>query len=100
TLGTGFGTAFVVDGAIVGSVGTYVVADTYRQTLPDGALADDALSARGLLARSAAGEPVTAFGADLGRFLAPIVTRLHADIVVVSGGALASFNQFADAARQ
>ena len=101
TLGTGLGAAFVVDGRPVRSIDGLVIGDLYAQTLDDGRLADDALSARGYQERRSAGEVDidATFGRELGAFLRPVVATIHADIVVVGGGGTASFDRFAEAAR-
>jgi glucokinase len=103
TLGTGLGSAFLVDGAIVRS-GPGVPADGELHRVPfRGRPVEDMLSGRGLCVRF--GEDVDAariasladrgdgrataafssFGADLATFLAPFVRRFGAQCVVVGG---------------
>ena len=101
TLGTGLGAAFVVDGRPTPEIDGLIVGDLYRRSLSDGRLADDALSARALQRRRAAGEPDvdTTFGRELGAFLRPVIDVLAADVVVIGGGGSGSFDAFAPAAR-
>lgn len=108
TLGTGLGAAFldrgapVREGARVPPNGE-LYAEPYR-----GAIADDTFSARGLRARLHAADPsaddlaaaaaaaqngapelraaFAEFGAELGTFLAPYVSKFGADMVLVLGG--------------
>ena len=99
TLGTGLGAAFIVDGQVVERVADYSIPGTYLLSTMDGRTADDALSARAYVERASSGGTPAEFGADLGKFIAPIVTAIGADIVVVGGGGLASFDRFATAMR-
>ncbi len=101
TLGTGLGAALVVDGESIDEVDGLVVGDLYRRRLDDGRLADDALSARDLQSRRAAGEVDldAAFGRALGGFIEPLAATLDADVVVIGGGGSGSFDAFAPHAR-
>ncbi|HUF98636.1 MAG TPA: ROK family protein, partial [Ilumatobacter sp.] len=99
TLGTGFGAAFIVNGEVVEAAGGYVIPNLYEHEAPSGGTADSALSARAYVERSAQGGTPESFGSDLGEFLAPIVTAIDANLVVVGGGGLASFEHFAPAMR-
>lgn len=116
TLGTGFGSAFVVDGAPV-TAGPGVPANGWLYPLRfHGVRADDCFSRRGLVARlQAAGLPLgdvkpaaesarggdaaargvfAAFGADLGTFLNPIAAEFQAEAVVVGGQIAGAFDLF------
>lgn len=107
TLGTGLGSAFLVDGQPQTS-GPGVPENGWLYCLPYGAAtADDVFSTRGLLARlreagldftsiqaaaaasaesAAARGAFAAFGRDLGEFLRPYVAGFGADAVVALGG--------------
>jgi len=108
TLGTGLGSAFVVDGSVVrDGEGVPEGGEVYALPWRDG-IADDAFSVRGLRSRLrdtpggdlpfeeigrrlAAGDaPLTAafesLGEDLGAFLAPVTAAFRADAVLVLGG--------------
>lgn len=106
TLGTGLGSAFLVDGTIVREgAGVPPNGELYRLQFR-GAPVEDAISGRGLLRRFGAdltperiaelareGDPratdaFTSLGADLAEFLAPPVREFQPDRVVV-GGAIA-----------
>lgn len=112
TLGTGIGSAFLVDGAPV-TAGAGVPANGWLfPQLFAGQAADEVFSTRGLLARFAANgiplaqlvavdpdDPATqvilsAFGRDLGQFLAPFADAFQADAVLVSGGIAHLFDHF------
>jgi glucokinase len=116
TLGTGIGSAFVVDGVPV-STGAGVPTNGWLYQEPfHGIPADDLFSTRGLLARLQAltlsletvaafaeaarqGEaqlrPAFAdFGADLGEFLTPFVQAFRAEAVLVLGGIARSLDLF------
>lgn len=116
TLGTGLGSAFLVDG-VPQTGGEGVPANGWLYCLPyNGATADDFFSTRGLLARfknvgrdfgsvhAAAGalDEVTQksfadFGAALGQFLAPFVHAFKADAVIALGGITHAWERFAPA---
>lgn len=104
TLGTGLGAAFAVDGRLVEQEAGITVGDAYRASLPDGRLADDAVSARAYVERlGAASDPqaeAAAFGRDLGTVVAQLADALGADMVVVGGGGADSFGAFAPSLRQ
>ena len=104
TLGTGFGSAFTIDGRVVTS-GEGVPTDGWLYPLVvSDERADDVFSTRGLLKRFAAAgilldriraadestDEVRAvyadFGAHLGAFLRPFVQEFRADCVLVMGG--------------
>jgi glucokinase len=118
TLGSGFGSAFVVDGRAVTS-GPGVPANGWLYPVTfRGLRADDCFSRRGLLARlraagsawsevkpaaeaargtdAAARQVFESFGADLGEFLNPFASAFKAEAVLVAGriaGALDLFMQ-------
>jgi glucokinase len=108
TLGTGLGAALVVDGAPVAGSDDVVPGRFYRERVGS-VTADDRFSARGLhalLGRSdlaaaahdaASRSAFELFGRDLGRFLAPRLSVLDADVVVVAGGIAGSFELFGPA---
>ncbi len=113
TLGTGLGTALAADGSLIRHHRGLVVGRIYTRTVetPDGIVAADAVfSAHGLARRlrcPAASLPIVIddpdhahtlndYGVVLGRFLAPIVQQLEADIVVFGGGAGPSTTRFGD----
>ena len=108
TLGTGLGSAFLVDGRPVED-GDGVPAHGWLYAEPfEGAAADELFSARGLRRRwqaagldfpdaraaalaARAGDPAArqafeTFGAELGRFLTPYAARFAAEAVLVLGG--------------
>jgi len=108
TLGTGLGSAFLVDGRPV-EQGDGVPAHGWLYAEPfEGVAADELFSARGLRRRwqaagrdfpdakaaalaARAGDPIArqafeASGAELGRFLNPYATRFGAEAVLVLGG--------------
>jgi glucokinase len=109
TLGTGLGACLVVDHTtIVEMVGAVAPGQLYNEPF-DGRTADAVFSERGLRARlqaahapdpdpSARGPQAAVayaeFGADLARLLAPLVTQLGADGVVITGGISAAFKLF------
>ncbi len=99
TLGTGLGAAFIVDGHVVEQVAGYTIPETYSLRTGSGLTADEWLSARAFVERAEHGGTAEQFGTDLGEFLAPIASAIDADIVVVGGGGLASFSQFAPSLR-
>jgi glucokinase len=120
TLGTGCGSAFVVDGAVV-TQGEGVPAEGWLYPFPvNGVSADDVFSTRGLQARlTAAGLAAdlpmaaraarggdrhyqavfAAFGADLGQFLQPFAAAFQADSVLILGGIANAFGCFEAAMR-
>ena len=108
TLGTGLGSAFLVDGRVVRE-GAGVPAGGEVYAVPwRGDIADQSFSARGLRARlrgipggdapfeemsrrieagdAALTAAFAAFGAELGEFLAPLVTAFRGEAVLVLGG--------------
>ena len=116
TLGTGCGSAFLVDGEPV-TTGDGVPANGWLYPVPfRGEQADDVFSIRGLIARlnrsalankniraaaeearhgdSAAGAVFAQFGEDLGEFLSPFVAEFSADAVLVLGGIAHNFDLF------
>lgn len=118
TLGTGFGSAFVVAGKAVGSGPGVPAQGWLYPVLFRGARADDHFSRRGLVARlQAAGRPwadvqpaaeaarkgdavartvFEGFGADLGELLTPFAVAFEAEAVLVGGriaGALDLFTE-------
>jgi glucokinase len=95
TLGTGLGAAFIVGGHVVEQIAGYTIPETYSLRTEHGLTADESLSARAFVERAKHGGTPEAFGTELGQFLAPIVAAIDADIVIVGGGGLTSFNQFA-----
>ena len=99
TLGTGLGAAFVVGGRVVVEEAGLVTGDLYRRRLTSGGTADDLLSARAYVRRLGDGPDAHTVGAEFGRdlaeFLDPIVDRLDADVLVVGGGGIVSFDDFA-----
>ena len=123
TLGTGIGSDFMIDGQRVSSgKGVPNYNDGILNLEPfKGERADDIFSTRGLLARfAAAGLPFagisearaaadkgdaavrqvfTAFGADLGSFLAPYATEFEAEIVLIMGGISGAMEYFQDSLR-
>lgn len=119
TLGTGCGSAFVVNGATI-SAGEGIPDHGWLYPMPfRGARADDVFSRRGLESRlRAAGAEVSdlrmaaalaragdttichvfsAFGADMGAFLGPFATAFGAEAVLVLGGIAAAFDLFGSA---
>jgi glucokinase len=117
TLGTGLGSAFLVNRELI-TEGADVPERGWLYTLPYGTQrADDVFSTRGLLARlhergleaddiacaiQRAGEDRTAlidsfasFGADLGLFLEPFVSKFRADAVLITGGIAEAWDLFA-----
>jgi glucokinase len=120
TLGTGLGSAFVVDGnPLTESTGIPEHGWLYSQ--PYGTQrADDVFSTRGLLARllrhgiraadvasamadrqaRARAEAFAAFGDDLAAFLAPFVSSFRADAVLVTGGIAEAWDGFAPSLRR
>jgi glucokinase len=120
TLGTGLGSAFVVDGVIVLD-GPGVPENGWFYSIPyKGTPADEIFSARGLLARLSAADvrctDVTAcaaaaragnvrlrqgfieFGDDLGRFLRPFVLAFRTEAVLILGGIAGALDLFGAAA--
>lgn len=116
TLGTGCGSAFLVNGAPV-TTGTGVPPQGWLYPIPfQGRQADDIFSIRGLLARlqmagitaanikqvaefarlgdTTARQVFVNFGRDLGRFLLPFVQDFEADAVLVLGGIGLAFDLF------
>ncbi len=116
TLGTGFGSAFVVNGAAQTS-GNGVPANGWLYPFPAGGVrADDYFSVRGLEGQlraagdvsvdpntaaeaarrdaGAGGEVFMTYGAALGRFLAPFVADFGAEAVIVLGGIAGAFDLF------
>jgi glucokinase len=110
TLGTGVGTCLTVGGRPVEFVDGHGVEHTAMRATPWGR-ADDALSARGLAdtlgvpmatLRDVIDDPahasaISEHGARLGTFLAPVVTELDAELVVVGGAIAAAFDRFGPA---
>ena len=117
TLGTGLGSAFIVDGAVI-TEGAGVPAHGWLYSQPYGTnRADDVFSTRGLLARliqhgiraadidsaiamvnehdHALEETFASFGMDLGLFLKPFVSTFRADGVLVTGGIAEAWDRFA-----
>ena len=118
TLGTGCGSAFLVNGRSV-TTGAGVPANGWLYPIPfNGQPADDIFSIRGLMGRLlaagvdapdiktaaewarhehiAARQAFTQFGQDLGAFLEPWVDAFQADAVLVQGGIANAFNLFED----
>ena len=112
TLGTGFGSAFVVDGrSVVRGEGVPANGWLYPIAFGD-ERADDVFSTRGLLRRFASSgisaSSITevdqaddvvqavfaAFGADLGRFLRPFARQFDAECVIVMGGIAEAIHLF------
>jgi len=105
TLGTGMGSAFIVDGeSVTNGEGVPKNGWLYPMTF-NGIRADDAFSTRGLLSRfedaelhvgddiaridqsdKHVQEVLAQFGADLGNFLLPFAVSFHADCVIMLGG--------------
>jgi glucokinase len=129
TLGTGIGSAFVVDGVpVVGCPGVPPNGWLYNVRFDAGARraqADDVFSARGLLARLHAAGAATidipaaaaaarhgrpegsalrrafqSFGSDLGVFLEPFAHKFAAEAVLVLGGLADTFDLFGPALLQ
>jgi len=121
TLGTGFGSAFVVDG-VVQTSGPGVPASGWLYPFPAGGVrADDYFSLRGLVGQlraagdvpidpetaaeatrrdaGAGGEVFVIYGAALGRFLAPFVAGFGAEAVIVLGGIAGAFDLFGPSLR-
>lgn len=110
TLGTGLGSAFVVDGKPVTS-GPGVPPQGWLYDQPvGGGIADETFSIRGLKRRAqAAGLPASdpaeiqdmalwqAFGTDLGHFLAPFAEWFQAEAVLVLGGISGAYPLFGEA---
>ena len=110
TLGTGLGSAFLVEGSPVVS-GPGVPANGWLYSQPvSGAIADETFSIRGLKRRAEeAGLPTSepgeiqdaafwrAFGSDLGRFLSPFVQAFEAEAVLVLGGISGAYPLFGEA---
>jgi glucokinase len=117
TLGTGFGSSFVVNGTIVNS-GDEVPPDGYVYNMPfDGSIADDEFSTRWFIRRyheltgngiagaqevfdrmeqdGAARQIVEEYGLRLAEFIAPIYARFRGDVVVFGGNIARSFELFA-----
>lgn len=118
TLGTGFGSVFLVDGVPV-TTGPGVPPNGWLYPMPvAGRQADDVFSTRGLLGRlhstganfdnaeqaavAARGGDETArqvfreFGADLGHFLHPCVLDFGAEAVLILGGIARALDLFGD----
>lgn len=118
TLGTGLGSAFIVDGVAQGA-GPNVPPDGELYVIPYcGVPADDIFSIRGLTARLQAVQPTLAdiktaaeqarsgnlalrsafaqFGADLGNFLRPFVGHFAAEAVILLGGLANASDLFAE----
>lgn len=120
-LGTGMGSAFVVDGGLV-TAGPGIPGNGYLYAQPfAGVAADDVFSTRGLVARlrrvgvapnipfaaerARAGDSVCkaifeGFGHDLGMFLVPFAAAFGADALVVVGGIAHSSDLFGVALRK
>jgi len=106
TLGTGLGSAFVVEGApVVSGPGVPPHGWLYNQPFRD-TVADEVFSIRGLR-RRAGREPADiedasvwqAFGTDLGQFLAPFAEAFEAEAVLVLGGIANAWPRFGEALR-
>lgn len=117
TLGTGFGSSFVVDGVRLTAGKGVPPGDGFLfPEIFEGRRADDYFSTRGLqaslrqaglepdikqaAARARAGDPVAGqvfaqFGRDLGRFLRPYVVDFEAEMLLVLGGIANAFDLFA-----
>nr|WHW29317.1 hypothetical protein [uncultured bacterium] len=122
TLGTGLGACLVLRGGPVSPTGGLFntpVGDLYLRATPLG-VADDVFSARGLATRlgtsmgnleaavertrqvepDESGEARSArrlieqFGADLGRFLSPVIDSVGAELLLIGGGLVAAFDLF------
>ena len=113
TLGTGLGSAFLIDGAPQ-TTGEGMPANGWLYCIAHaGATADDHFSTRGLLARmndaghafstvkaaASAGDAITQrcfedFGASLGQFLAPYASAFQADAILVLGGITHAWQRF------
>lgn len=119
TLGTGMGSAFVVDGAPV-TTGPGVPPNGWLYSFPaGGAQADDVFSIRGLLARLQAVDPQISdirnaadlahsgnvafqqvfaqWGSDLGAFLRPFALAFNAEVILTLGGIANAFDRFGSA---
>ena len=119
TLGTGLGSAFLSDGAII-TEGAGVPDHGWLYSQPSGTgNADDMFSSRGLLARlrghgiraadlasaismtkqedQALRAAFASFGMDLGTFLKPFVSDFRADGVLVTGGIAEAWDWFGPA---
>lgn len=119
TLGTGMGSAFVVDGAPV-TTGPGVPPNGWLYSFPAGdAQADDVFSIRGLLARLQAvdaqisdirnaaalahagnasfQEVFAQWGSDLGAFLRPFALAFQAQVILALGGIANAFDCFGPA---
>lgn len=104
SLGTGFGSAFVERGAVVGDGPLVPRNGRLGAVAFEDGIADDRLSTRGLVGRlgdrrspreaaddaragdGAARRTFRALGRDLSRFLAPWIERFEPDVLVVGGG--------------
>ncbi len=102
TLGTGFGSAFVIDGEVVRE-GDGVAGGGELYHLPwRGGIADESFSSRGLLEwlraygftgattreihGRACASGLASFGVELGRFLSPLAEAFRAECVLILGG--------------
>jgi glucokinase len=117
TLGTGMGSAFVVNGKLI-TEGENVPPNGWLYSFPYGnQAADDVFSTRGLLARlrgqgiqadditsaiqiagdntTALSESFTSFGTDLGEFLEPFISAFRADALLITGGIAETWHRFA-----
>jgi glucokinase len=106
TLGTGLGSAFLAEGALVAGV------ELYRSSFR-GRPVEETISARGIGGRVSVAElasrarggdddaraALERAGADLGEFLLPHVQRLHAERVVVGGSIARAWDLFSPALR-
>ena len=109
TLGTGFGSALVVDGQLIEQHDGHVVEDLHHALDVTRRPADESLSAWGLAERlgvtitdvetvAKRREQIDVFehyGADLGRFLAVEAGCFEPDVIVVGGGAAGAYDLFA-----
>lgn len=113
TLGTGFGSAFVVDGEVVREgAGVAGGGELYHLAVGD-RIADELFSSRGLIERlrrdgftgttireidqRAFASGLAAFGADLGEFLTPVAAGFRAECILVLGGIANLFPSFGPA---
>lgn len=120
TLGTGLGSAFLIDG-IPQTTGTGVPENGWVYSLPfGGEQVDDVFSTRGLLKRLSLAkidvdtvvdaiqvadstplirDVLAQFGRDLAQFLQPLVSDFGADAVILQGGIAEGFTYFGDEMR-
>ena len=105
TLGTGLGAALAADGNEVESCGGIVIGNLYTLPVDAERIADDVFSARTLMQRVAEHPRadidvlMSEYGTEMGTFLTPVVNAVAADVLVVGGGGIASFDRFGPALR-